>query len=224
MSRHRKVRSIMKTDVATVSPEAVFKAVAILLASWGISGAPVVNRDGVVVGVVSQGDLLDRGVGRRRRGRLRGRSGRRPSATTAAGLMTAPAVTIGPDADVTEAARLMEERRIHRLPVVDDDRKLIGLVGRSELLRVFLRPDDEIRTEVREEVIEREMCVDPRTVEVAVHQGVVVLRGELERKALIPILVALVRRVDGVVDVEARLTAKKDDTPVNPANAGVPGW
>ncbi|MFD9890903.1 CBS domain-containing protein [Amycolatopsis sp. NPDC059027] len=212
MSHQHQVRSVMKTNVATVHPETPFKAAAALLAAWGVSGAPVVDSDGLVIGVVSQGDLLERKAGRARRRRFHHRLHSKATGRFVADLMTAPAITVDQEADVSRAARLLEEHRIHRLPVVDSAGKLAGLVTRGDLLRVFLRPDTEIRAEIREEVIERVMCVDPRDLFVSVHNGVVTLKGQLERASLVTMLLEFARRVDGVVEVRNELTAKLDDT------------
>ncbi|WP_215546506.1 CBS domain-containing protein [Amycolatopsis sp. CA-230715] len=202
----------MKDRVATVHPDTSLKAIAVLLASWGVSGAPVVEEDGTVVGVVSQGDLLRRKAAHGRF-RIAGAALRRKeTGSYASDLMTAPAVTVGRDEDVSRAARLMEERRVHRLPVVDEDGKLVGVVARGDLLRVFLRSDNDIRAEVRDQVLLRDMCVDPDSLSVAVHDGVVSLRGQVERSGMIPVVTALVRGVDGVVAVHEYLTARFEDT------------
>ena len=128
--------------------------------------------------------------------------------------MTSPAVTVGPDATVAEAARLLHRHGIKRLPVVDPAGPLLGIVSRADLLKVFLRSDAEIAQEVRQEVLLRAMWVDPDTVTVKVRDGVVTLIGELERRSLIPIAVSLVHGIDGVVDVVDRLTFEIDDSPI----------
>ena len=132
----------------------------------------------------------------------------------AAELMTTPAVTIGPDATVTEAARLLHRHGIKRLPVVDPAGPLLGIVSRADLLDVFLRSDAEIAQEVRQKVLVRAMWVNPDTVTVQVRDGIVTLSGQLERRSLIPIAVSLVYGIDGVVDVVDRLTFEVDDSPI----------
>ncbi len=218
MSSRRKVGSVMVADVVTVGPDTPFKAVAVLLASWNISGAPVVDEDDRVLGVVSQGDLLQHEAPH---GPLGNRQVKRKAgAAFVSDLMTEPAVTVRQDDDVTVAAKLLEEHRFHRLPVVDDEGKLVGVVSRSDLLRVFLRTDREIREEVRDEVILREMSIDPATLYVSVHNGIVTLKGELDRVSTIPVLVALIGRVDGVVEVRQTLTARFDDRGISPTLPG----
>lgn len=209
----------MTTDVTTVGPDTPFKAVAVLLATWNVSGAPVVDEDGHVLGVVSQGDLLEREAphGLLKPGSRQAK--RKAGAAFVADLMTAPAVTVRADDAVTVAAKLMEEHHFHRLPVVDDEGRLVGVVSRSDLLRVFLRTDREIRDEVREEVLRRTMALDPASLYVSVHDGVVTFNGTLERQSMIPAIVGLVRRVDGVVEVRQTLQARFDDRGV----AAAPG-
>lgn len=210
MSSRRRVRTVMHPNVHTVKPETPFKAIAVLFASWGVSGVPVVNDEGRVLGVVSQRDLLERET-RHRFLRFRPRLRRKVWGNHADELMSRPALTVAQDAEVVEAARIMEDHQVHRLPVVDDEEKLVGIVGRSDLLRGFLRTDSELREEVRTEVIERAMCIDPHSLSVVVHNGVVTVRGQVERTSMIPVIVALIRRLEGVVDVRERLTAAMDD-------------
>ncbi|MEV4143787.1 CBS domain-containing protein [Amycolatopsis sp. NPDC049691] len=223
MPSRRKVGSVMTTEVATVGPDTPFKAVAVLLASWNISGAPVVDEDGRVLGVVSQGDLLEHEAphGPLKPGSRQAK--RKAGAAFVADLMTKPAVTVRSADDVTVAAKLLEEHHFHRLPVVDDLGKLVGVVSRSDLLRVFLRTDREIREEVRDEVLLREMALDPSSLYVAVHNGIVTLDGTVERTSMIPVITALVRRVDGVVEVRQSLKARFDDRDVSPVPPGEVG-
>ena len=222
MSSRRKVGSVMVTDVATVGPDTPFKVAAELLAARNISGAPVVDENDHVLGVVSQGDLLQHEAPH---GRLGARQAKRKAvAAFVSGLMTTPAVTVRQDDAVAVAAKLLEEHHLHRLPVVDEDGKLVGIVSRSDLLRVFLRTDHEIRDEVRDEVILREMSIDPASLYVAVHNGIVSLNGSVERTSMIPVLTALIGRVDGVVEVRQNLTAHLDDrgiSPQLPVNVGI---
>ena len=128
--------------------------------------------------------------------------------------MTSPAITVGPHASLAEAARLLHRHRIKRLPVVDPAGPLLGIVSRADLLKVFLRSDADIATEVRQEVLARALWVDPDTVAVDVRDGVVTLSGQLERSSLLPIVVSLTRGLDGVVDVVDRLGFEVDDTPI----------
>ncbi|GLY38168.1 hypothetical protein Amsp01_041920 [Amycolatopsis sp. NBRC 101858] len=223
MPSRRKVGSVMTTDVATVGPDTPFKAVAVLLASWNISGAPVVDEDGHVLGVVSQGDLLEHEAPHGLLTPGSRQAKRKAGAAFTADLMTKPAITVRTGDDVAVAAKLLEQHHFHRLPVVDDEGKLAGVVSRSDLLRVFLRTDREIRDEVRDEVLLRDMALDPSALYVAVHNGIVTLNGTVERESMIPVIVALVRRVDGVVEVRQTLRAHFDDRGVSPMPPGEVG-
>jgi CBS-domain-containing membrane protein len=214
----RRVRDVMTRDVVTVDEHTPCKEITQLLADCRISAVPVLDSDGRVVGVVSEADLLLKEEypegpptgwlleGRRRR-ELRAKA----AGVTAVELMTAPAITSGPDASLAEAARLLHRHQIKRLPVLDPPGPLLGIVGRADLLKVFLRSDDQIAQEVRQDILRRAMWVDPDTIGVEVRDGVVTLTGQLERRSLIPIAVSLVHGVDGVVEVVDRLGFEFDD-------------
>jgi CBS-domain-containing membrane protein len=134
-------------------------------------------------------------------------------AAVAGELMTERPATIAPEASLADAARLLLAEQVKRLPVVDADGRLVGIVSRSDLLRVFLRPDAEIRYEVREVVVARELSMDPFRFQITVCDGVVALVGQVERRSQIPLLSDLVRSVEGVVRVIDRdLTYAVDDT------------
>jgi CBS-domain-containing membrane protein len=217
----RRVREVMTHDVVTVDEHAPFKDVAALITERRVSAVPVLDREGRVLGIVSEADLLlkeefPEGSASRRlfQGRRQRIDRAKAAGDTAAELMTAPAVTVGPDASVAEAARLLDRHGIKRLPVVDPAGPLLGIVSRADLLKVFLRPDADIAADVRLQVLMLGMWMDPDTVVVDVRDGVVTLTGQLERRSLIPITVRLVRGLDGVVDVVDRLTFELDDTPI----------
>ena len=217
----RRVRDVMTREVVTVANQASFKEIAATMAEHRVSAVPVLDADGRVAGIVSEADLLLKGEfpdgppGRRLFQGHRQRVERAKAAgDTAAELMTAPAVTVDPDASVTEATRLLHRHGIKRLPVVDPAGPLLGIVSRADLLRVFLRSDSQIAQEIRQNVLVRAMWVDPDAVTVQVRDGVVTLTGELERRSLIPITVSLVHGLDGVVDVVDRLTFELDDSPM----------
>jgi CBS domain-containing protein len=212
------VRDVMTADVATVSTEAEFKQIARVLVDRKVSGLPVVDADGTVVGVVSEADLLPKEEFKSltdERPNLARRAARlaraKAAGDTAAELMSAPAVTIAPDAPVAEAARTLAEQGIKRLPVVDGDR-LVGIVSRADVLRVFLKSDAEIGDLVTEEVVKRCLWEVPEYVTVDVENGVVTLGGKLELKSMIPVAVRLTAAIDGVVDVVDELTYVRDDT------------
>ena len=217
----RRVRDVMTSEVVTVGEQASFKEIAATMDEHRVSALPVLDAEGRVAGIVSEADLLLKeefpegpAGGRLFQGRRQRVERAKAAGATAAELMTAPAVTIGPDATVTEAARVLHRHGIKRLPVVDPAGPLLGIVSRADLLKVFLRADAEIAQEVRQEVLMRAMWVNPDTVTVKVHDGIVTLSGQLERRSLIPITVSLVHGLDGVVDVVDRLTFEVDDSPI----------
>ncbi len=213
-----KVEDVMTRQVTTVTPDTSLREVARILAESKVSGVPVVE-DGKVVGVVSEADILVK-----ERGERPGRGGllgllldeRREleaklRARTAGEAMTSPAVTIGPRRPVTEAAAKMIEEQVNRLPVVDDDGVLVGIVTRADLVRAFVRSDEEIAREIREDVIFRTLWIPPEQVEVHVERGVVTLRGHLDNKSDAELLPSFVQRVPGVIEVDAQLTWEDED-------------
>lgn len=215
-----KVMEIMTADVRTVTPETTLKDVATVLVENRISGVPVCSADGRVLGVVSEADILlkEWNPGQRLGGPLAwlldGRSDAsviKAAATTAAGAMTAPAVTIGPERPVAEAARELTERNVNRLPVVKGG-TLVGIVTRADLVRAFTRTDEEIGREIREDVVSRSLWLEPDSVTITVEQGAVALAGEVEGRSGACLLGRLVARVPGVVSVQNDVTWRTDDT------------
>jgi CBS domain-containing protein len=200
---HSRVRDVMTTSVVTIDRITPYKEIARMLTEHRISGMPVLTMGRHVSGVVSEGDLLA--------ARVRSTGGRwsrwltsRPEhrGLVASQLMTSPAITIHPDASLAAAAGLMSAHHLRRLPVVDPEGKLLGIVSRRDLLSVFLRPDAEIAHQVRE-IVAEVLPGGPTGVEVAVHNGVVTLTGEPELTAdsdMVQVAVRLIRDVDGVVD------------------------
>jgi CBS domain-containing protein len=217
----------MTADVLTVTTTEPFKNLASLFVDQRISTLPVVGQDGRLAGIVSESDLLKkaelRAVPRRRPHRGRRGARLRAAADCAGEVMTTPVVTVRPDATVPEAARLMDKHRVTCLPVVDEADTLRGIVSPRDLLRVFVRPDAEIRDDIYHEVVGHALGTNPALVIVSVRDGMVTLTGEVERKSMIPLVLPLVRAVDGVVDAQADLRYEIDDSrvptvPVIPAD------
>ncbi|KAB1976710.1 CBS domain-containing protein [Streptomyces triticiradicis] len=219
----RTVGEVMTREVVEAHRETSFKDVARLLDRHRISGLPVVDHDDKVVGVISETDLIRRQAARSVPGRGRRlwipalrRSVRRTAAvaraTRAQELMSTPAITVHPEQRVEDAARIMERRGVERLPVVDEEDRLIGIATRRDLLRVFLRTDEEIRQDVIDDVLTRALRLPPRIVVVSVLDGMVTLEGRLEHRSDIPFAIQLTWRVDGVVGVVNGLTFRIDDT------------
>ena len=208
-----RVEDVMTTEVLTVRSETTLKEAAEVLVRKRISGLPVVDAENHVVGVLSEGDIVFKERGEAKKKSLLERWLELPlpdvvsklEARTAGQAMSAPAVTIGPKRPLTEAANRMVDEAVNRLPVVDDDGKLIGIVTRADLVRAFVRSDEEIAKEIRDDVIRRTLWIAPDSVEVVVERGEVRLSGEVETKADAELIPAFVQRVPGVVSVLSKL-------------------
>lgn len=213
------VKDLMTTAVVTVSPETPLKRVAAILAEHSISGMPVCDTEGRVLGIVSEGDILYKEQGHvdRRGGPLswlvdgsQYADVVKASARTAEDAMTCPAITITPERPAAAAARIMISKGVNRLPVVKNG-ILVGIVTRADLVRAFTRPDDVIADEIREDVLRRALWLDPGTVEVEVDQGDVVLSGEIEARSDAEVMKKLVLRIPGVVSVTSNVLYRLDD-------------
>jgi CBS domain-containing protein len=215
----RSVSDIMTKDVVTVPPDASFKAVVCALEGRRVDAAPVVDAAGRVVGVVSEADLTCHDEqeaslaalllgGRDRRTHARKARGR-----TARELMTSPALAVEPDATVCQALEQMQRSGIGRVLVIDDGR-LVGIVTRSDVLRVYTRPDDEIAAEI-EQAARRSVGECPARLDVEVRDGIAILRGWVERTSCAWALAGVARGVPGVVDVDDDILSDIDDTEVN---------
>lgn len=204
------VADVMTTKVIAVTPSTGFKDIAAAIERWKVTALPVVEGEGRVVGVVSEADLLPKEEFHEHRPGLIEQMRRlgdtaKAGSTHAEDLMTTPAVTIRPDATLPQAARLMAERHIKRLPVVDADGTLKGIVSRADLLRVFLRSDDDLAAEIRHSIVEHLFPISRNAVKVTVTQGVATLTGQVRDGHLIPVAERLTRGVEGIVDVHCRL-------------------
>lgn len=217
MKRWR-VGDVMTHDVVWVSPETGYQKIADLLVSRSVSAVPVVDLERRVLGVVSEADLLAKleYADRVPRHPLAVRRLRadwsRAVGDSASDLMTSPPVTIHADATVSRAARLLDAARVKRLPVVDGEGRLIGVVSRRDLVRLYARTDDQIRVSVVEDVVGG-LRIAPGTVEVRVRAGVVTLHGRVDRHATAAALVSFTQATPGVVDVVDELTYETDDVP-----------
>jgi CBS domain-containing protein len=212
------VSDVMTHTVAAIGRAATFKEIVRMMQEWRVSALPVLEGEGRVVGVVSEADLLpkeefrdsdpDRHTQLRRLSDLA-----KAGAVTAGELMTTPALTVRADATLAQAARTMAHAKVKRLPVVDDLGMLQGIVSRADLLKVFLRKDEEIAVEVRREVVSYLFPTPASAVRVAVREGVVKLSGRIRDTSLVPVAARLVRAVEGVVDVEFDLSEHRSSSP-----------
>ncbi|MFD9123346.1 CBS domain-containing protein [Kitasatospora sp. NPDC059571] len=197
MATYETVRDVMTHAVTAVGRDEGFRDIARTLQHWGVSAVPVLTGDGRVIGVVSEADLL----------LAREHEPETYTGLTAGALMSAPAVTVHPDSPLAEAGRAMARRHFKRLPVVDDEDCLVGIVSRGDLLKVHLRDDDDLAGQVRFELIAALSPPDPAAIDVRAQDGRIVLSGTLPDTTAAALLQKLVRAVPGVVDVEVRLAA-----------------
>ena len=210
---HAHVRDIMTTGVVAIRADTSYREMAAMVREHRVSGFPVVADDGKVVGVVSETDLLaveaadpDPGPDPPSRTWRPHRRHLTVSEATAGDLMTHPAVTVGPDELVKAAARLMHSLKLQRLPVVDRDGRLAGIVSRSDVLSVFGRTDEEIHREVTQDVIADGFFTDPARFTVTVHNGIVTLEGAPGSVVLGSSIVDQVEHLEGVVAVRDRFS------------------
>lgn len=219
--RQTTVRDVMTTGVLSVGPGAAFTEVARVLSAGAVRAAPVLDEEAGCSVWSPRPTCSPRRSGRspggppwwRHRPRHIHRTG--PQAKVGAGtareLMSAPAVTVGPRTTVARAARTMREHGLSWMPVVGPDGRVVGVLGRSDLLAVFLRSDTEIRTEVLDEVVGRMLFVDPTGISVEASDGVVTLSGEIDTRTDAVLAVRFAERMEGVVEVVDRLRHRVDD-------------
>lgn len=215
-----KVKDVMTSLVVTLHPGDPIHEAAARLARNRISGGPVLE-DGKVVGVVSEADLIRAvlpPVPIDRRGSMLEALGllfKAKKLAPAAGkavrdVMNPIAVTIGPEESVWAAATVMDHRGIKRLPVVDLEGYLLGIVSRADLIKVMARSDAAIAADIGEvlELIGSENVLD---LDVEVRDGVVRLSGTADRASTRELFVSLASRVPGVIQVVDRMDFTTDD-------------
>lgn len=213
------VGDVMTRDVASVTTGATYREVVNLLADKGISAAPVVDDQGRVLGVVSEADLLHKveftgssEPPKTFEGRKTRRARVKSAADRAGDLMSSPAVTTGADTSLAEAAKVLDANDIKRLPVVDQAGKLIGIVSRADLLRFYVRSDDQILQDIQRGVLAQTLWIGPNEIETVVTSGVVRLRGKVDRRSTAALITQLTAGVAGVNDVRDELTWEFDDS------------
>lgn len=205
------VRDVMSHRVIALRRTAEFKEVVWALRRYRVSACPVIDDAERLIGVVSEADLLSKSADPELPTGLIRLSWRlaehtKATACTAEELMTSPAIAIHPGASVAEAARLMQDKQVKRLPVVGQDGKLVGIVTRSDVLSVFERPDGDIWDEVVKVVLDEEYALDADAFEVTVRSGIVTIGGQVDRRETALSLLGRVRHTEGVVGVRDRLS------------------
>lgn len=210
------VNELMSRPVVTISPAASLKAAARLMTEKSVSGLPVVSN-GELVGIITEGDLVDTTATPHPRATrwwdsILRRTRTEPAPPAVSSAMTGHVITISPTATHTEAARMMVANDVKRLVVVDTEGRVIGVVSRSDIVRVMTTSDSEIVRRINEDVIRRILWLDPRTLSVASADGVVTLSGSVPTRTDRRLLAELTRGIEGVTEVDNRVHYEFDDT------------
>ena len=209
-----RVLDVMTIDVITTTPSAYLKEAARTMVGAGVSGLPVVDESGTLVGIITEADFLEREADRSQRRLLSAMIEERGpivDAETVGEVMTRDPVVIFPEASVTEAARVMAHHHVKRLPVVDANGALVGIISRADVVAVFTRPDDVIEDEIREDIVKRVLLLEADSLDVDVTNGVVTISGSAPTATDARLLEALIRRIDGVVRLESRVAYDVND-------------
>lgn len=212
-----RVIDLMTTDVVTVRPTETIKEAARLMVANRISGLPVVDDKGALTGIVTEADFLERELDKEAPsggllGAVFGQESSHSEAVSVGEVMSTNVVTVAPDATLAEAARVLAANGVKRLPIVDQEGLVIGIISRADIVAAFARPDELIDDEIREDISRRILFVDPDALDLTVKDGIVSIGGELPTKTDARILEELTRRLEGVVRVDTSLTWKVDDT------------
>jgi len=214
LPRHRVVAEVMTARVHVASPSTPFKTLVRLIEENRIGAVPIVDPQGRPIGIVSESDLLLKenadltsplDLLRQRRQR------EKADGVVAADVMSSPVVTVSTDTPIAQAARVMRERNVGRLVVVDTRLRIAGIVSRSDLLKVFLRTDADLRDEVLHKLLPAVVPTEASGIDVDVESNVITLSGRVDRRTDVEILYRLARDVDGVVNVVNRLSFRWDD-------------
>jgi CBS domain-containing protein len=226
-----KVSQLMTPEVITVGRDASLKEAARRMIEAGVSGLVVTDAEGSLRGVITEADFVKTESQRRSGNRarlLRWLSREEPAMPDTERLvgdvMTSDLITLDVGADHAEAARLMRKAGVKRIPIVDANGRLAGILSRSDILRAFARPDRDIVSEIEEHVMRDVLWIDPRRVSIQCIEGNLVLNGRLETRSDATLLQALACRVDGVVSMASQLAWDIDNTKLEmvPPPPGMP--
>jgi CBS domain-containing protein len=211
----------MTTDVLVAQPEWSLKQAARVMIDAGVSGLPVVGDDGKVVGIITEADFIETEAGRTI-GRQRlfdtvfGEKRTRAPSTVGAAMSQSP-IVVERNTTIAEAARLMTDSKVKRMPVVDPEGRLEGIVSRGDILVAFARDDEVIADAVERSVIRRILMLESRDVSVHVADGVVMLSGQVPNRSDANLLEELVGRIEGVIRCDSDLVWSFDDIAAGPA-------
>jgi len=224
-----RARELMSTPVVTVSPETSLKDVAEKMAAHNVSGVPVVDQFGHLVGIVSESDVVMKLAYQETRRGLVGLldalahsvgAVKKLEAHTAANLMTPRVISAGPDASFRELLHLMTSYDVNRLPIVESDR-VIGIVTRADILRTLARPDAAVTEDARWRLL-HDLWIDPRSVTITTQQGIVTVAGEVGTRSEAELVKHWIAHMEGVVDVDTRgLRYRIDDRGLRPPTGSV---
>ena len=227
-----RAQDLMTTSVVTVGPDASVREIATKLLENRISALPVVDNDGQILGIVSEGDLMRRpeiGTGRRHSWWLalfeegaRANEYIKSHGNLARDVMTRDLVTVPPDTSAGEIAALLERNRIKRVPVLDDG-KLVGIVSRANLLHGLTglaptaapsKDDNEIRANLIDAF--SEAGIQSHLITLVVRDGAVSLFGSVRSENEKEAVRVAFENVDGITGVEGEVSVISD--------AVVPGY
>lgn len=211
-----KVADVMSTEVRTIAADAPLKEAATVMVGSGVSGLPVVDDDRKVVGIITEADFVtveaNRAWGRQRRRLLANFFGDAapPNAKLVSEVMSTDLHTIDSGSSITEAARMMIDCGVKRLPVVLPDGTLDGIISRGDVMGVFARSDEALADEIVNRVGVETLQLSREEFTVTVVDGVVTLSGHVPSRSDGRMLEALASRVEGVVTVESSVTWTHD--------------
>lgn len=197
------VVDLMTTDVISVTTGTGLREAARLMFRNRVSGLPITDDSGALVGIITEADFLKLEVERQ--------EGTRDQGDTVADVMSRGVVTVQPEVEIYEAAKIMAVQEVRRLPVIDEEGRLLGVISRADIVSIFTRPDDVIEDEIREDLLRRVLLIDPDGIRIGVVNGVVTLDGEVATRNEASMLEELTNRLDGVLRVESKLTWAEDD-------------
>lgn len=210
------VDDVMTRDPVAVREETSFKEIAALLAEHRFGSVPVVDSERRPIGIVTEEDLALKAEPKpsgpyplesKRHRETRAKA----AAAKARELMSPPVRLVTPGASVSEAARILHHDHAHALLVIDQADRLIGIVTRADVLKVFLRPDAELETAIEREIAQLRRAFPDDKVTATVRDGLAVIEGETWVRSACERIAAHAASVPGIVGVDNRVRYRVDD-------------